>query len=156
MKENEYFNRFLQYIVSNLVAAICYFLFAAILGLAGAMPGEAVSRVLSSIVTAVPFALATFISALRDKTLPSGDLRAYLGGIGRADLITYAVWSICGAMIAMAGEAAGIAIYIFLAQALPTAALIATLGPPAGLIVSVMMNIAIYAGARVLGVILRK
>lgn len=156
MKDNEYFNRFLQYIVANLIAAVCYFLFAAIVGLTGAIPGEALSRLLTALVTAIPFAAAVFVSTVRDKTLPRGDLRAYFAGIGRGDLITYAVWSICGAMIALAGEAAGVTVYIFLAQALPTAALIPTLGTGAGLIAAVVLNVALYAGARVLGVTRRR
>ena len=156
MKENEYFNRFLQYIVANLVAAICYFLFAALLSLSGSMPGESLSRFLAALVTALPFAVAVFVSTLRDKTLPRGSVRAYLASAGRIDLITYAVWSVLGAMIAVAGEAAGIAIYVFLAQTLPTVALTAALGNGPGLIAAVLLNVALYAAARVLGVVVRK
>lgn len=156
MKDNEYFNRFLQYIVANLVAAICYFLFAALISLGGTLPGEAASRTLSALVTALPFALFVFVSTLRDKSLPRRDIRAYLAGIGRGDIITYAVWSICGAMIALAGEAAGITVYIFLAQAIPTASLVAALGQGIGLITAVLVNVALYTGARLLGITLRK
>ena len=71
MKDNEYFNRFLQYIMANLAAAIVYFLSAALISLGG-MPDEAASRLLSAVVTALPFALAVFVATLRDKSLPRG------------------------------------------------------------------------------------
>ena len=156
MKNNAYFDRFLQYIIANLVAAIAYFLFAALISLGGTLPSEAVSRLLSALVTAIPFAVFVFVSTLRDKTLPRGDVRAYLAGVGTGDLVTYAVWALCGAMIALAGEAAGVTVYIFLAQAIPAASLIAAIGTPLGLPAAVLLNVALYAGARLVGVRVRR
>ena len=156
MKNNAYFDRFLQYIMANLVAAIAYFLFAALISFGGTLPSEPISRILSALVTAIPFALFVFASTLRDKSLPRGDVRAYLTGVGTGDLITYAVWALCGAMVAIAGEAAGITVYIFLAQAIPTASLIAAIGTPLGIPTAVLLNVALYTGARLLGVKGRK
>lgn len=151
-KDNAYFDRFLQYILANLVAALCYFLLAAILGASGAKPGESILRFLSAAITALPFALTVFLSTRRDKTLPRMSAADYFRGTGRTDLITYGVWSICGAMVAMAGEVAGITVYLFLAQALPTVALAQTLGKGIGLPLATILNIALYAAARLAGV----
>lgn len=151
-KENAYFDRFLQYILSNLVAALCYFLLAAAIGATGATVTTALSHILSALITAIPFALAVFVSTRRDKSLCRMPAADYLRTIGRTDLITYSVWSICGAMIAMAGEAAGITVYLFLAQALPTMSLVEAVGAPLGLPLATVLNIALYAAARLAGV----
>ena len=156
MKDNEYFNRFLQYIGANLIAAICYFAFSAILGITGYVPGERAARFLSSAVTLLPFAVAIFVFTLRDKALPRRDLAAYFAGKGKNDLITFSVWALLGASVAVAGEAMGMVIYLFLAQALSATSLIAAMGTGAGLIAAVLLNIAVYAAARALGVLARR
>ncbi len=155
-KENAYFDRFLQYILSNLVAALCYFLLAALLGATGATVTNALSRLLSALITAIPFALAVFVSTRRDKAIRRMPAADYFRDLGRTDLITYSVWAICGAMIAMAGEAAGITVYIFLAQALPTMSLVETVGAPLGLPLATILNIALYTAARLAGVTTKK
>ncbi|MBR7185636.1 MAG: hypothetical protein IKD37_08540 [Clostridia bacterium] len=158
MKDNAYFNRFLQYFLCNLIAALCYFLLAAALGAAGAIPEGNAARALSALVTAIPFALAVLVATLREADLPRGEGRiaAYFAGAGRGDIATYAVWALIGGVLALAGEGAGVTIYLFLAQTLPAASLCGIFGNSVGLILAVCGSMALYIGARVLGVAARR
>lgn len=155
---NPYMKRFYQFAGANLVGSIVYFLFSAILaGTGTTLPDAPSTRLLSAAVVTLPFLITTLILTLRDKTLPRRTtLSAYFADAGKIDLITFAVWALLGAMIAVAGEAASITIYLFVAQTLTCTTFMSLLGSGVGMIIATLLNILLYALARIAGILLRK
>lgn len=175
---NPYFKRFYQYAGCNLFACGVYFLLTAVLALCGVVLDEesTSSGLLAAGVVSLAFLAALAFVTLRDKdereawakSLRSAqprtltdELRAYLRGgeAGltdmRTDLVTFSVWALLGALIASAGQAMGIAVYLFLAQALPCTYFMmlwgAAPGLPAGFAVSVLLFLLVRTGAVLLG-----
>ena len=155
---NPYMKRFYQFAGADLVGSLCYFLFSVILAGTGVvLPDAPSTRWLATAAVTVPFLAVTLILTLRDKTLPRRTtLRAYFADTGRTDLITFAVWALLGAMIAIAGQAASITIYLFIAQTLTCTTLMSLLGSAGGLIAGTAINLILYAAVRTAGVLLRK
>lgn len=158
MKDNPYFNRFLWFALTNLVACAAYFVLSPLSSVMGVPRPEGIGGDLfAAAVTVIPFLLAVFVSTLLDKTLPrTPSVRAYFSEVGRADLAAFTVWAVLGALIAAVGGSAGIAVFIFIAQAIPCTLTISLFGHVFGLIAGVALNFLLFLAARLGAVLLHK
>lgn len=165
----DYFGQFCRFAACNLVACIGYFLLAAILSLTGA-PEDPAGALSTAVVTlffgASVFLVCRFSRTERDAVRAVGRplggaalLRAYFAGEDeslpcyRTEIVCFVVWSIFGAMIAFTGEAVSLALYLFLAQAMPCTLFILWFGTIPGVIAGTLFNLALFTLLRVLALL---
>lgn len=164
-RNNDYFGQFCRFAACNLVACVGYFLLAAILSLAGA-PADADGS-LSTVVVILFYAAALFLAcrysraertawrALGRPFSTAAELRGYFRGSDPTlpafgpEIGCFAVWTLFGAMIAVTGEAISIALYLFLAQAMPCTLLMRLLGTVPGLAAGILFNLVLFTAIRV-------